>query len=162
MAARSCPPRRFPTAGDNIALRTVSFACRVGWQEASRAPRSTRANPSRGRAVRGQVPIDPSCQISDLIEAEDARAAGHAVHDVPDRCDGASRSQRPASAPGVTLLKLGALPHITGLTTAQFQSGLPAGFDPSIRGEDPSTIRRPTPGITRPYRRTGRRGLGRG
>ena len=29
-------------------------------------------------------------------------------------------------------------PHITGLTTAQFQSGLPTGFDPSIWGEDSS------------------------
>jgi len=30
------------------------------------------------------------------------------------------------------------MPQITGLTTAQFQSGLPTGFDPSIWGEDPS------------------------
>jgi hypothetical protein len=29
-------------------------------------------------------------------------------------------------------------PHITGLTTAQFQSSLPAGFDSTIWGEDPS------------------------
>jgi hypothetical protein len=28
--------------------------------------------------------------------------------------------------------------HITGLTTAQLQSGLPTGFDLSIWGEDPS------------------------
>jgi hypothetical protein len=29
-------------------------------------------------------------------------------------------------------------PHITGLTTAQFQAGLPTGFDPTTWGEDPS------------------------
>jgi filamentous hemagglutinin family protein len=28
--------------------------------------------------------------------------------------------------------------HITGLTTAQFQSGLPTGFDPTVWAEDPS------------------------
>ena len=29
-------------------------------------------------------------------------------------------------------------PGLTGLTTAQFQSGFPAGFDPAIWGQDPS------------------------
>jgi hypothetical protein len=107
----------------------------------SKAPAGTAVNIG-GLIGGGGGGVDTSYSIGH-VQANAGATMGGLVGFVQQGAGSFTASDWDTDTSGITNLSQGAgfplnQPGIAGLTTAQFQSGLPAGFDPTVWAEDPA------------------------
>jgi hypothetical protein len=113
----------------------------TGNVESPYRPKSKQFGAAGGLAGLSSDTIFASYSTGSIVNGSDSHVGGFVGFDLNE--GGIASSYWDTDTSGITDLGQGAGnipndPGITGLSTAQFQSGLPAGFDPSVWNENPN------------------------